>query len=399
MKSLALQLDTIFNKTNRSDWVLIKFGDFTFNISERVEPGDTDAETYVGLEHLDSDSIHIRRKGVPSDVKGTKLRVYKGDIIFGKRRAYQRKAAIADFDGICSAHAMVIRANPEKIDPRFFPFFLHSDAFMRKAVEVSEGSLSPTIKWKILSEQKFRLPTLPAQSKIAELLWALDDVSEKINTSLTDLDTYKQAFFEQVLLQKDGTKITLEEVGDLIRGVGYKPTDVGSESSDDCYPILRSNNIQESGLTFDDLYYIHNSRFKESQFLKKEDIVICMSNGSKELVGKAAKFDGFKKPISFGSFCAAFRANKGKYAGLVKYLFQTNAYRKHIQLLLTGSNINNLKPSDIESMTFYISDNALSESSHQQLSHLDKLEKEMIDHLTNTNGVSKAIINRLPIQS
>ena len=399
MKSLAPQLDAIFNKTNRSDWGLVKFGDFAFNISERVEPSDTDAEIYVGLEHLDSDSIHIRRKGVPSDVKGTKLRVYKGDIIFGKRRAYQRKAAIADFDGICSAHAMVIRANAEKIDPKFFPFFLHSDAFMKRAVEVSEGSLSPTIKWKILSEQKFRLPALPIQNKIAGLLWALDDVSEKINKSLIDLDTYKQSFFEQILLSKNGTKITLDEVGNLIRGVGYKPTDVGSESSDDCYPILRSNNIQESGLTFDDLYYINKSRFKESQFLKKKDIVICMSNGSKELVGKAARFDGFKTPISFGSFCAAFRANKSKYARIVKYLFQTNAYRKHIQFLLTGSNINNLKPSDIESMTFCVSDNALTESSHQQLSHIDKLEKEMVGHLTNTNSVSKAVVNRLPIQS
>lgn len=397
MKFLTAQIENIFARADNSKWELMKFGDFTFHISERVEPSDTDASVYVGLEHLDPDSIHIRRKGVPSDVKGTKLRVYKGDIIFGKRRAYQRKAAIADFDGICSAHAMVIRANPAKIDPRFFPFFLHSNAFMKRAVEVSEGSLSPTIKWKILSEQKFRLPALPIQNKIADLLWAIDDVSEKINKSLNDLEVYKQAFSEQVLLSKDGEEITLKDIGEIVRGIGYKPTDVGNDVSPDYFPILRSNNIQGIGLTFNDLYFINKSRFKDSQFLREGDIVICMSNGSKVLVGKSARFESYDKPISFGSFCAAFRPHKGKYADLVEYLFQTESYRKHIKLLLTGSNINNLKPSDIESITFHISRDALSESNQSQLANLDKLAKEMKNHLANTQDVLRAVINRLPL--
>lgn len=179
---------------DKSTWEVVRFGDMAFNISERVEPGNTDAEIYVGLEHLDSDSIHIRRKGKPSDVKGTKLRVYTGDIIFGKRRAYQRKAAIADFDGICSAHAMVLRANPEKIEPDLFPFFIHSDAFMNRAVEISEGSLSPTIKWKILAEQEFSLPPRDMQKKLAELFWALDDVEN----SLADAEALLNILHERV---------------------------------------------------------------------------------------------------------------------------------------------------------------------------------------------------------
>lgn len=180
MKQLLQDKIIALDSVDKSTWNIVHFGDIAFNISERVEPHNTDAEIYVGLEHLDSDSIHIRRRGVPSDVKGTKLKVYKGDIIFGKRRAYQRKAAIADFDGICSAHAMVLRANPEGIDQDLFPLFLHSDAFMNRAVEVSEGSLSPTIKWKILSEQQFRLPPMEMQKKLAELLWAVDEMEEVI---------------------------------------------------------------------------------------------------------------------------------------------------------------------------------------------------------------------------
>lgn len=396
MKPLTSQLDTIFSKANRTDWELVKFGDVAHEVKDTSrDPISEGIERVVGLEHLTPLDIHIRSWGNIEDETTFTRKFKKGQVLFAKRRAYQRKAALAEFDGICSGDILVLEANEEKIEPVLLPFLMHGDGFYKWAVSTSAGSLSPRTKFKDLAEFKFHLPPRPIQKKIAELLCAIDGVSEKINKSLGDLHTYRHAFFEQVILSKDGTKITLKEIGDLLRGVGYKPTDVGNESLDGYYPILRSNNIQESGLTFDDLYYINKNRFKDIQLLKKEDIVICMSNGSKELVGKAARFESFKMPISFGSFCAAFRPGENKYAGLVKYLFQTNVYKKHIQLLLTGSNINNLKPSDIESITFQISDNALNEVNQRQLSHLDKAEKEMVDHLANTNNIGKNIVNRL----
>ena len=111
-------------------WRMVKFGDMAKNFSKRVEPSATDLEIYVGLEHLDPDSLRIKRHGVPSDVAGQKLRVKKGQIIFGKRRAYQRKLGVADWDCICSAHAMVLEANPAVVLPEFLPFFMQSDVFM-----------------------------------------------------------------------------------------------------------------------------------------------------------------------------------------------------------------------------------------------------------------------------
>jgi type I restriction enzyme, S subunit len=163
---------------DRSSWSKFRFDQIANSISERVEPKDTNLDIYVGLEHLDPRTIHIRRTGKPSDVEGTKLKFYKGDVIFGRRRAYQRKAALADFNGICSAHSLVLRANPEVIDPNLFPFFLHSDLFMHRAIDISVGSLSPTINWGTLKNQEFLLPPKDQQAKLAELLWAGDDVIE-----------------------------------------------------------------------------------------------------------------------------------------------------------------------------------------------------------------------------
>jgi restriction endonuclease S subunit len=152
------------------------FGAFAESIGERAEPKDAQEEIYVGLEHLDPQCLHIRRWGKGRDVTGTKLRFRKGDIIFGRRRAYQRKLAVAEFDGICSAHAMVVRARPDKVLPEFLPFLMMSDRFMNRAVEISVGSLSPTINWTTLKLEEFDLPPLDQQRRIAEILWAVDEV-------------------------------------------------------------------------------------------------------------------------------------------------------------------------------------------------------------------------------
>jgi type I restriction enzyme S subunit len=159
---------------DKSKWQTFRFGDIARSIGERVDPTKTELETYVGLEHIDPESIHIKRFGKKADVSGTKLRCYPGDVIFGRRRAYQRKAAICEFDGFCSAHSLVLRANTEVIDPQLFPFFLHSDRFMHRAVDISVGSLSPTINWTTLKTQEFLLPPKDQQAKLAELLWAAD---------------------------------------------------------------------------------------------------------------------------------------------------------------------------------------------------------------------------------
>jgi len=151
-------------------WRVVTFGDMAKHISKRVEPSETKLNIYVGLEHLDPDSLKIKRHGVPSDVSGQKLLVKKGQIVFGKRRAYQRKLAVANWDCICSAHAMVLEANPETVVTEFLPYFMQSGVFMNRALDISEGSLSPTIKWKILEIQKFIIPSIEIQTNFLKVM-------------------------------------------------------------------------------------------------------------------------------------------------------------------------------------------------------------------------------------
>jgi type I restriction enzyme S subunit len=109
---------------------------------------------------------------------GEKLIMHKGDVLFGKRRAYQKKVAIAPFDGIFSAHGMVLRPNVDVIDPDFFPLFISSDYFLDAAIKISVGSLSPTINWRDLKVLEFELPDLETQRKLAAVLWSINDTME-----------------------------------------------------------------------------------------------------------------------------------------------------------------------------------------------------------------------------
>ena len=217
MEILTEKID--LNNLDKCNWETFKFYEIAQKISKTIDPNETTLETYVGLEHIDAEDLHIRRKGTTDDVKGGKLRCYPGDIIFGKRRAYQRKAAIVDFDGICSAHAFVFRANSEVIDSKLFPFFLHSNQFMHRMVDISVGGLSPTINWGDLKHQEFLLPPKNQQAQLAKLLWAMDEVIESEKEVLSkikinDLSHLKHYFYDD----KTSDRLKLKNIVSIKKG-------------------------------------------------------------------------------------------------------------------------------------------------------------------------------------
>lgn len=187
------------NYLKEKDFETVTFDEIAINISERVEPKKTELTTYVGLEHLDADNLKIERTGTPDDVIGTKLKIYKGDIIFGKRRAYLRKVAVSHFDGIASAHSMILRANENNIEKEFLPYFMQSDTFMERAVQISEGSLSPTIKSKTLAIQKFLLPKKEKQKELICLFKQFDFTIQQLKEQKTTMKNLKQKLLNEIL--------------------------------------------------------------------------------------------------------------------------------------------------------------------------------------------------------
>jgi type I restriction enzyme, S subunit len=167
--------------SDKRNWKAWRFDQMVQNVNERVErPAESGLSRFVGLEHLDSGSLKIRRWGSTSDVEKTKLLFKKGDIIFGRRNAYLKRVAVADFDGVCSAHALVLRARKEVVSSDFLPYFMQTATFWDTALRVSAGSMSPTINWSNIAKEEFALPPLEVQQKLALALCAADHASEHL---------------------------------------------------------------------------------------------------------------------------------------------------------------------------------------------------------------------------
>ena len=175
-----------------------RFDQIAINSTEKKKPVEEDRFTYLGLEHLDSGSLKVTRYGSEVAPIGEKLIMRKGDVLFGKRRAYQKKVAIAPFDGIFSAHGMVLRPKEDVIDKDFFPLFISSDYFLDAAIKISVGYLSPTINWRDLKELEFELPDLDTQRRLAAVLWAMNETMDSYKELIAATDELvKSQFMEQ----------------------------------------------------------------------------------------------------------------------------------------------------------------------------------------------------------
>jgi type I restriction enzyme S subunit len=180
-----------------------KFEDLIFNITEKKKPVEEDKYNYIGLEHLESGNLFISKWGSDTAPEGEKIVMKKGDVLFGKRRAYQKKVAISPIDGIFSAHGMVLRPKEDVICKEFLPFFISSEAFLNEAIRISVGGLSPTVNWKDIKELEFDLPPLAEQKVLAEKLWAAYEVKQSYLKMIDATDEMVKAQFVEMFKSED----------------------------------------------------------------------------------------------------------------------------------------------------------------------------------------------------
>ena len=173
----------------------------------------------VGLEHLNPSEMLFSNYDLNTEHTFTKS-FSKGQVLFGRRRAYLKKAAFAEFDGICSGDITVIEAIPGKVLPELLPFIIQNDKLFDFAISRSVGGLSPRVKWKDLAEFEFDLPSLAEQKKLADKLWAAYRLKESYKKLLASMDELAKSRFIGMF----GTveKVPLEQLATIV--MGQSPT-------------------------------------------------------------------------------------------------------------------------------------------------------------------------------
>ena len=175
----------------------VRLGDVAEEVRENWS-GPTADVPVVGLEHIEPDEIWLRKWEVNPDENTFSKAFRKGQLLFGRRRAYQKKLSLAPSDGICSGDITVIAAKSDKVVPSLLPFLLRTDKFFDYAIQGSAGSLSPRVKWAHLAKYEFDLPPMDEQKKLAELLWAANDLKESYKKAITATDEMLKAKFREM---------------------------------------------------------------------------------------------------------------------------------------------------------------------------------------------------------
>ena len=337
----------------REGWRAVRFDEMAQLVNDRVDnPSEAGVERYVGLEHLDPESLKIRRWGSPDDVEAQKLRFQPGDIIFGKRRAYQRKLAVADFEGICSAHAMVLRAREETVVKDFLPFFMQSDIFFDRALSISVGSLSPTINWKTLASERFTIPPEDEQHRIADILRATDDTASSYENIVESLKGLRQIVLSELIsrgLEKwqfvnlstvciNGTQNGLYKPASAY-GSGVEMVHMGDLFGND---VLTNGNLKRVQLTTEEI---------SSHGLNEGDLLFARRSIVFEGAGKCSVIGNLSEPLVFESSMISIQPNRERVRPEFLMLwFQSPSGKKAMSSITRRGSIAGIAASDLPGM-------------------------------------------------
>ena len=192
----------------------VQFGDVARECRENYK-GDQTGMPVVGLEHLEPETMTLHAWGTSADNNFTKC-FHKGQVLFGRRRAYLKKAVVAPFDGICSGDITVIEAKADILNPELLPFIVQNDDFFRFAVGHSAGSLSPRVKWEHLQNYEFTLPSMAEQDELVELLRAMERTKNAYKELIIKTDELvKSQFVEMFGDKQSGFKYPCSKVQEL----------------------------------------------------------------------------------------------------------------------------------------------------------------------------------------
>ncbi|MEO6924769.1 MAG: restriction endonuclease subunit S [Bryocella sp.] len=330
------------NKTLKPGWRWVKFGDVVRQCKEKADPKTSGLERYIAGDHMDTDNLRLRRWGeIGSGYLGPAfhMRFKPGQVLYGSRRTYLRKVAVADFDGICANTTFVLEpTNSDELLPEFLPFLMQTDAFNDFSVKNSKGSVNPYINFSDLAKFEFTLPAMVDQRSLVRLLMN----AEAARTAADDAAAHAEKLRKSLLLEtfdalRGGDTVRIpflatevecrwvkaREAGVILMGRQLSPK---YKTGKNTRSYLRVANVFDG---FIDTTDVNEMDFNENEFatFKLNDGDVLLNEGqSRELVGRSAIFRNEVYDCCFQNTLIRFRPNADVLSEFAHYYFQYCQY-------------------------------------------------------------------------
>ena len=259
---------------------IVKFGDVVQEIKNNVDRNNNPYEFFVAGDHMDTEELYIKRRGTfkGSDVGPAFTRIFKpGQVLYGSRRTYLKKVAMADFEGITANTTFILESKDEnKLLTRLLPFIMYSDKFTQYSISKSKGSTNPYILFKDLAAYEFNLPSLEEQKKLAETLWQIVSTMESYKKLLSKTDEMVKAKFVEMFGTIDNSKWMCRRLGELCKissGYAFKSDKFQNKG----VPVLRIGNINSGILKKDNLVFWPDDTSLSKYILYPGDLAMSLT--------------------------------------------------------------------------------------------------------------------------
>ena len=325
---------------------IVKFGDIVRDVKINVDRANNPYEHYVAGDHMDSEDLTIHRYGSfeTDDVGPAFTRIFKpGQILYGSRRTYLKKVAVADFEGICANTTFVLESKDEALfDNRLLPFIMLSDAFTRWSIAHSKGSTNPYVLFSDLADYEFDLPPLAEQKVLADKLWAAYRLKESYKKLLVATEEMVKSQFIEMFGGGNWPQKTLSEVGSFTRGGGFLKSDFVEHG----IPCIHYGQIHTKFGPFITSHITEISSDLESKtkFASKGDLVIAITSEDTEGSCKSTAWLG-DYPVAVGGHAAIYKHSMDPL--YMSFFFKSTLFNYAKIEYVHGTKVFEIKPDDI----------------------------------------------------
>ncbi|MGB7448008.1 MAG: restriction endonuclease subunit S [Ornithinimicrobium sp.] len=326
---------------DKSDWTSVRFGDVVTNVSETVkEPSATGIDKVIALDHLDPGKLVIARYGDVADGTTFTRRVRPGQTLFGKRRAYQRKAAYSEVDAICSGDILVLEADSERLSPRLLPFLVHSEGFFDHALGTSAGSLSPRTSWKALAKYEVDLPPLENQERIADLLWRIEHHKSHLKELQRTVDAARKALVQTYVRGLAAGSLS-EYVRAIEAGRSPKAEDVAA-GRDSCGVLKVSAVGKRDFLPSENKRLFQVDDFSPEHQVRAGDLLVTRANAIVDNVARACLVLEDHPNLMLSDKTLRLVPRQGSSKLVLLELLSSPRYRRYVRSAVGGTGAKNI---------------------------------------------------------
>jgi type I restriction enzyme S subunit len=379
---------------DRTGWKRVRFGDVVENCAETCDPQEAGLERFIAMEHLEPGSLHIRSWGNVADGTTFARRCRPGQVLFGKRRAYQRKVAVAEFEAVVSGDIYVLKPKNESLLAELLPYLCLSERFFEHAVGTSAGSLSPRTNWSSLARFEFDLPPLDQQRRIAEILWAVDDSLRANDRLELLLREYRQALLDSIALKYAAAHALTPLDSAIEQGrpicYGILMPGLGIENG---IPVIKVRDFPDGYIREEDLLQTTpeiEASFKRSR-LSSGDLIISIRG----TIGRIAEVPPTLDGANITQDTARLSISPEHNRGYLRAILESRFVERQIQSRITGLAVKGINIGELRQIQIPLPSRRIQDEIAEKLSTISSTQKAIAANLVQIRNVMATNIENL----